>query len=86
MSARKKAAAPKKKEPAAEPRKTVTYDQVSTLAMVAGGEKKYSTVIHNGVMMEWVGIGWVGGKKARAEDYDKYPEVVDKKQTKKRRK
>lgn len=84
MSARKKAAAPREK-PAGRPRKTVTYDEVSTLAMVAGGEKKYSTVIHGGVMMEWVGIGWVGGKKARAEDYDKYPEVVDEKPTKRRK-
>ena len=41
--------------------------------MIAGNEKKYSRVIINGVIKNWVGFGWVDEGKATAEDFKKYP-------------
>jgi hypothetical protein len=39
--------------------KTITRDEISTLAMTSGGEKKLRKVIDGGVVWLWVGIGWV---------------------------
>lgn len=60
----------KKKKP-----KTVTYRQVSTMAMVAGNEKKIRMVIHEENLKDWVGIGWVTIRKATARDKAMYPTV-----------
>jgi hypothetical protein len=32
---------------------------VSTIAMVEGGETRISKVVVDGRVMEWVGIGWI---------------------------
>lgn len=56
--------------------KTVKYNQVSNRAMVAGNEKKIGFIIHNGVVKQWVGIGWVELREATADDKKKYPKVV----------
>lgn len=55
--------------------KPVTYDQVRTISMTSGGENKISRVIHDGVVKNWVGIGWVEERKATPSDYFRYPEV-----------
>lgn len=59
--------------------KTVTYEQVSTVAMTCGNEKKFSTIIHDGVRKQWVGIGWVSEGVATIQDRKKYPTVVSSK-------
>ena len=50
-------------------------EECSRLRMVAGNEKKYPVVIDDGVLMEWVGIGWIDARIAIPADYDHYPEV-----------
>lgn len=32
---------------------------VTTLAMVEGGESRITKIIHQGRVKEWVGIGWI---------------------------
>lgn len=56
--------------------KTVKAEKVTLLAMVAGGEKKYSRVINGDRLVEWVGIGWIPLRKATAKDKKTYPTVV----------
>lgn len=53
----------------------VSYEDVSTLKMTSGNEKKISKVILNGNIEEWVGIGWVTLQEAEENDYYLYPEV-----------
>jgi hypothetical protein len=57
--------------------KTVKRSELSNLRMTAGNEKKYSMVILEGILKEWVGIGWVGEDKATDEDRKKYPTAID---------
>ena len=56
-------------------KKTVSYKDVSKIAMTTGKEKEISKVIHNKTLCEWVGIGWVDLRPATKEDYKKYPTV-----------
>ncbi len=56
--------------------KTVKYSEVSTVAMVAGGENKLTKVVHNGDLKEWVGFGWHVIPSTVAER-DKWPMVVE---------
>lgn len=53
----------------------VSFSDVSTLAMVAGKEDRISKIIHDGVLKDWVAIGWISLRKATPGDYQKYPEV-----------
>lgn len=55
--------------------KPVTYQQVSTIHMVEKGETTHPRVIHDGIVKNWVGFGWVEERGATEEDYNKYPEV-----------
>jgi hypothetical protein len=57
--------------------KTVARSRLSTPAMIAGGELKYTKVIMNGVLKEWVGIGWIELRQATPADIKKYPTVED---------
>jgi hypothetical protein len=43
--------------------------------MTTGGEDRISKVILDGVVKEWVGIGWIDLEPATPEDYLKIPEV-----------
>lgn len=52
---------------------TVSFKDVSTISMVNVGEKKIKKVIHDGVVKEWVGIGWVPTDER--PDPDKIPTV-----------
>lgn len=47
-----------------------------TISMVTKNEKKYQTVIHAGVIKDWVGIGWIELKMATKEDFKKHPIVL----------
>lgn len=55
--------------------KPVSYRDVSTIAMVAGNEKKFTKIIHDRQIKQWVGIGWVSEEIAQPHHYLKYPEV-----------
>ena len=55
---------------------TVKATELSKLRMVAGNEKIYDAVIDEGVLKEWVGIGWIDIGPAAEEDYEKYPVVT----------
>lgn len=56
---------------------TVARSELSNIRMVAGNEKKYSMVIINDGLQEWVGIGWVYIRLATDDDRKDYPTVED---------
>ena len=55
---------------------TVESRLLATISMVAGNERKskHRKVIHEGVVKEWVGIGWV--KTGEKPNPDQFPVVV----------
>jgi len=55
--------------------KKVKAKELSNLKMVSGNEKKFTKVIDEGTLKEWVAIGWIPVGKATKEDYLKYPEI-----------
>ena len=57
--------------------KIVKRSELSTIKMVAGNEKKYQRVIHDGIVKNWVGFGWIVEGEATDTDYEKYPKVED---------
>lgn len=57
--------------------KTVTRHDVSTIAMVNGKEKTISHVILEGVVMHWIGFGWVDEGAPTAKQRRDLPVVVD---------
>lgn len=56
---------------------TITRAELTNLRMVAGNEKKYSVVVIDGVVKEWVGIGWIEIRQPTAEDLKTLPVVED---------
>ena len=56
--------------------KTVHASELSTMAMVAGNENKYSIIIDKRILKEWVGIGWIELRTASTADKEKYPTVI----------
>jgi len=56
--------------------KIVKANDLSKFKMVAGNEKRYSAVIDNGILKEWVAIGWVDLREATQKDYEKFPVVL----------
>ena len=52
--------------------KTVKATELSKIRMAGGNEKKYQAVIDNGILKEWVAIGWVDLREATKEDYEKF--------------
>lgn len=55
--------------------KTVRRSELGNLRMAAGNEKKYSKIIIDGAVKEWVGIGWI--EVDDTPDKNKYPTVID---------
>lgn len=53
----------------------VSLANCATLRMTTGGEKSHPIVIHDGMVKEWVGFGWIDLGLAVPDDYLKYPEV-----------
>jgi len=41
--------------------KTVSLSELTMRKMAAGNEKLYPKIIHEGVVKEWVGVGWLVG-------------------------
>lgn len=58
------------------PANCVQASQLSKLRMVAGNETKFSRVIHEGVVKEWVGIGWIKLEKATEFELQNLPIVI----------
>jgi hypothetical protein len=56
--------------------KTVKASELVNIRMVGGNEKKYDAVIDNGILKEWVAIGWIDLRKATDEDHKKFPVVT----------
>lgn len=54
---------------------TVKRSELSIIKMTDGNENKYQTVIDNGVVKEWVGIGWIVVRNVEPSDYEKFPVV-----------
>jgi hypothetical protein len=59
--------------------KALTLRDVSTTAMVAGNEKRFHTIIHDGMVKEWVGFGWITERTATADDLRSLPSVMGEK-------
>ena len=56
--------------------KTITADKCSIIYMSCHPKAKHTTVIDDGHVRNWVGIGWVDHGKATEADYKKYPTVT----------
>lgn len=50
--------------------------ELSSLSMLAGNEKKYSSVVKDQQVLTWVGMGWIPARPASDEDYGSLPVVV----------
>ena len=50
--------------------------ELGKLVMAEGNESKYSIVIDEGTVKEWVGIGWIELRTATEADSLDYPTVV----------
>lgn len=57
-------------------RKSVPIKELSSLKMSCGNEKKFKKVIDDGILKEWVGIGWIALRRATKSDASIYPKVV----------
>lgn len=56
--------------------KPVHVSRCSIIAMCDGrGETTHGIVIDDGIVKEYVGIGWIELRTATKDDYKKYPEV-----------
>jgi len=55
--------------------KIIKAEECSSIKMTTGNEKKFTKIIHHGVVKEWVGIGWITTDEK--PDPDKYPTVKD---------
>jgi len=56
--------------------KTVDAKELSKFKMTSGNEKKYSSVIDDGTVKDWVGFGWIENREATEGDYKNLPVVV----------
>lgn len=57
--------------------KTIKRAELSTLRMVAGGEKRHPQVIEAGRVKEWIGFGWIDLREATADDLATLPHIID---------
>tara|TARA_Y100000310_G_C20671665_1_gene810644 strand:+ start:1832 stop:2026 length:195 start_codon:yes stop_codon:yes gene_type:complete len=40
-------------------RKQIKRSELSNIMMVAGNEKRFTTVADDGIIRDWVGFGWI---------------------------
>ena len=55
----------------------VKRSELTNMKMVSGNESKYSRIIVDGVVKNWIGFGWIPEGKATKDDYNKYPVVEE---------
>ena len=48
--------------------KTVKATELSKFRMAGGNEEKYTAVIDDGILKEWVAIGWIDIREATEKD------------------
>lgn len=58
-------------------RKTVKRAKLSNIAMVGRNERSITKVILDGVVIEWVGFGWINLGPPGADQIRNLPHVVD---------
>ena len=56
---------------------TVKRSELSNVHMAGGNEEKYTKIILDDHVHNWVGFAWVDEGKATKSDKQKYPTVVD---------
>lgn len=56
---------------------TVKRSDLQSWKMVAGNEDVYNKVVDDGILKEWVAIGWINLGPATDEDKATYPTVVE---------
>jgi hypothetical protein len=56
---------------------TLTHQQCSRLAMIAGGELQHPTIIEGNLVLQWVGIGWIPLREATQEDRNTLPTLIE---------
>ena len=52
---------------------TIALEHLTSIKMGC----KRCIVIHEGMVKEWIGIGWVDKHKAKGMDFQKYPKAVE---------
>lgn len=55
----------------------IKRSEIGNFAMTAGNEKKFTRIICDGRVREWVGIGWVDAGVPTEADRAKLPTVID---------
>lgn len=55
----------------------INIKDLTSIKMVASGEKRITKVIRGGMVKEWVGIGWIDLRPATSRDRQRYPEVKE---------
>ncbi len=55
---------------------TVHARDCSTLAMTAGNERRFSKIVDDGIVKQWVGFGWVSEGPEEFPRDAKLPRVV----------
>ena len=48
---------------------------LSNNAMINGNEKKYSIIVDNRIVKQWVGFCWIELREATAADENAYPTI-----------
>jgi hypothetical protein len=56
---------------------TVPRSQLTTIHMVAGGEKRHPVVVDGDRVKEWIGFGWIDIGQAGDSDRLQFPTVED---------
>ncbi len=56
--------------------KGIKREELTNLRMSAGNAKKFTKVICDGFVQQWVGIGWVKERKATKRDLETIPSAL----------
>mgnify|MGYP001590133050 CR=1 FL=1 len=51
----------------------ISLNELRAIPMVVRNEKKIQTVIFDGKLKEWVGMGWIDLCEPKADDFKKHP-------------
>ena len=57
--------------------RTVEVKELSQIKMVSGNENKFTKVVHEDKVKQWVGMGWIEERAATASDYASIPVAIE---------
>lgn len=57
-------------------KKTIDASKLASAVMAGGGERRIKRVIDEGMVKEWVGIGWIPIRRSTKQDRSRYPTVT----------